>query len=463
MAKGETNSWRVAEGEEARLTPEGPTAAEIRSRGFLPLRVRTEGAYRLRPPFPGTAIAVGEPTFEVVAEESLSDDIVVYRLEPWPDDHVIRDRVVYGPRLVRAAQAERQRAAERARYRPFRFLLYPLVGLLPEAPQERLCDRLGLYSVTATIVSGFGEAVTVLALIYVSSLAGGELRGRLLALAPPALALLVLPGVGRAFGAMAFRETTGSTLVVAAWDLAEALGHRFQRHDETIVPLTRDAFWVRLCLPDRIEKEGDGSLVFRSLLPHLTWTGGRRLRAGDDYWMVTPLPPALDRARLVHGYHLIPLGESADTAGPAPPSPTAYSDEVLAQVEREWDDLMTGFAWLVSMLPTSVQKRAVERRGGHAVLRTPTIVTTLTTMGFALYVLQFLLRGPSADPVGPWLGLLALALLFDGAVRLLRAGQGQYAPSLLSFPLPCDSLRPERLAYHAHRDGERELLRGLRA
>ena len=39
---GRGSSGRVAEGEEARLTPEGPTAAQIVSQGYLPLRVRTE-------------------------------------------------------------------------------------------------------------------------------------------------------------------------------------------------------------------------------------------------------------------------------------------------------------------------------------------------------------------------------------------------------------------------------------
>jgi len=109
-----------------------------------------------------------------------------------------------------------------------------------------------------------------------------------------------------------------------------------------------------------------------------------------------------------------------------------------------------------------VQKRAVERRGGPALLRTPTLVTALAAAGLALYVLQFLPRDPSADPVGPWLGLLGVAMLFDGAVRISRARRGGYAPSLLSFVLPCDSLRPERLAFHAHREAEREMLRGLR-
>jgi hypothetical protein len=42
--------------------------------------------------------------------------------------------------------------------------------------------------------------------------------------------------------------------------------------------------------------------------------------------------------------------------------------------------------------------------------------------------------------------------------RVRATRQGRYAPSLFRFALPSDSLRPERVAYHAHRDAEREAL-----
>ena len=134
--------WRVGDGEEARLTPGAAAAAEVWSRGFLPLRVRSEGSFRLRPAFPGTAVVLGDATCEVLSETELPEDgLVVYRLRLWPEGEVVRDRVVYGPLFVRAAEAERVRARVRARARPWRMLLYPLVGLLPEEEQERACDR----------------------------------------------------------------------------------------------------------------------------------------------------------------------------------------------------------------------------------------------------------------------------------------------------------------------------------
>ncbi len=80
-----------------------PVRGEVRSRGFLPLRVRTEGIPYRRPAFCGTALVLGERTYEVVGETETAAG-VVYALRPWPEGEVVRDRVLYGPRLVRAAR-----------------------------------------------------------------------------------------------------------------------------------------------------------------------------------------------------------------------------------------------------------------------------------------------------------------------------------------------------------------------
>jgi hypothetical protein len=50
------------------------------------------------------------------------------------------------------------------------------------------------------------------------------------------------------------------------------------------------------------------------------------------------------------------------------------------------------------------------------------------------------------------------ALLFDAVRRVAATRRARYAPSLFRFALPSDSLRPERVAYHAHRDAERNAL-----
>ncbi len=324
--------FRVAEGEEARLTPGTAADAEVWSRGFLPLRVRSPGSFRLRPAFPGTALVLGSETFEVVSETELPEDgLFVYRLRSWPEGEVVRDRVVYGPAFVGAALAERERARGRARARPFRLLLYPVVGLLPEEEQVRLSDRFGLYAVTATLVSGLVEGLLILLLPALMARRGPAFAIGAVSTSG-AFALLALPAFGRAFSALVLRETGGSAPVLLLYEALRALGVRFSRADRTVVPLTRAAFWERLARPDTVTTEPDGSLVYRGLLPHLTWGGARSLHAGDDYWRVTAEPAVLDRGRLVHAYRLEPMGDPRGdgVASPTAPHPTAYADEVMA-------------------------------------------------------------------------------------------------------------------------------------
>ena len=450
--------FRVEDGEEA-VAPAGDgERAEVRSRGFLPLRVRTEGAPRLRPAFPGTALVLGERTYEVVSEGGAAGG-VVYGLRPWPEGEVVRDRVVYGPRLVRAAQADRARAATLERLRPYRFFLYPLVGLLPESEQERWADRLGLYAVKATLISGLSELVLLLLAIGLIARGSDEGLRVVLALASPALALLAVSGLGRAFAAAAFRQTRGQYLVEAACAAMRTLNRAAALRDPTLRPLTREAFWSRLETPDRVTREKDGSLVFRGLLPHLSWPTGSHLRVGRDFWLVEALPPALDRGRLVFSYRLTaPPGRAPEWPPVESPLAHTYNTEVRAGIRREWDDLLGGFSGLVSLLSADVQARAFAARGGPAGVRRATWITAGVECVFAAYVLTQ--PAEAADPVGPWMRLASVGLLFEGVLRMFRAHNGLYAPSVLRAVLPSRSLRPERIAYLAHRDAEREA--GLR-
>lgn len=428
-----------------------PSAVEIRSRGYLPLRVRTAEIPYRRSAFPGTAVVVGERTYEVV-DERTEPERVVYSLREWPEGEVIRDRVEYGPRFVRAVLAERERAATRARFRPYRAFLYPIVGLLPEAEQERWSERLGLYSVTATLVSGACEVALLLLAVWAIGRGGDDPGLRvMLALAAPLLAILALLGFGRAFAALAFRETSGQYLVELAFSLFRSARAAVAPRDRTLVPLTRDAFWARLMVPDRVAEDGHGTLVLRGLLPHLGWETGHHVEAGDLYFRAEPEPPVLDRGRLVYTYRLTPAREEP-MAPPAALS-TVYARKVWAGIEKEWDDFLTAFTWFASLLPEDVQRRAFESRGGPACVRRTVQVTAV--VGFVVAAYIFAQPVVPADPVGPWLRLVAVGLVVDGARRLQRARRGSYAPSVFSFLLPCDSLRPERIAYHAHRDAER--------
>lgn len=436
-----------------------PEGGEVRSRGFLPLRVRTEGIPYRRPAFCGTALVLDERTYEVVGETETGAG-VVYALRPWPEGEVVRDRVLYGPRLVRAARIGRERAAVRERMRPYRFLLYPLVGLLPEDEQERLADRLGLYSVTATMASGLAEALLPFLAVWLIARSTDPGLRLVVALLTPAIWLICLAGFSRAFAAWAFHETSGSYLAEAGFAAMKALGRTAARSDATLVPLTRPAFWARLEAPDKVTPDRDGALVFRGLLPHLTWHTGHHVLADGGYWLVEALPPALERGRLVYRYRLTSAAAEADPTGSAQaPASDAYAAEVWAGIRREWDDLLGGFSWLASLLPLAVQQRAFADRGGPAVARQPTVVTALAGFAFAAFVL--VQPRVAGDPVGPWLRLVAVLLLVDGVVRIAQTARGAYAPSLFRFALPSDALRPERIPYQAHRDAERKARLGV--
>ena len=131
--------------------------------------------------------------------------------------------------------------------------------------------------------------------------------------------------------------------------------------------------------------------------------------------------------------------------------------ETFAEVQREWDGLNEGFAWLTSMLAADVQARAFDHRGGSSAARRATLVTSIAGGILGLYVLSFL-PGPPGDPLAPSLGGLSIALVADMVLRVRAIRRGEYAPSLFRWLLPSGVLRPERLAYHAHRDAERDAL-----
>ena len=458
---GTTGRWHLADGEEARLTPGAASAAEIRSRGPLPLRTRREALHHARPAFPGTAVVLGEAAYEVVAAEEAAEGGFVYRLRAWPEGEVPRGRVVYDRGLVQTVGIQRQRARLRARARPWRLVLYPLVGLLPEDQQEWLCDRLGLYAVTATLVSGLVESAAVLALLAGLGRTADVGRSVALLLAAPALVLLVLPGLGRAFGAAFLRETGGSPVVLAVVTALRALGAAPRRPPAGFAPLTRETFWARLRQPDELRADADGTLVVRSALPHVGWDAARRLEAGAaaraDYWQVEPRLPEWQADHLVYAYRLVPLADPASSSEPTPPDAFAYADEVLGGVRCEWDAFNSGFAWLTSLLASDLQARAFDHRGGPPAVRRATLATGAASAVVAVYLLSYL-PGPPGDPLAPVVAIASLLLLLDASLRIRAARAGRYAPSLLRGLLPSHVLRPERIAFRAHRDAERDAL-----
>lgn len=441
-------NWRLSDGEEAHLTPEG---AVIESHGTLPFRVRTEGQSYLRPPFPGTAVRLGEEHYEVVAEEE-ARDTVTYRLRPWPPDHIARDVIAYDRRLILAVQRERREAEQRERARIYSWLLYPVVGLLPEARQLQACDRYGLHPAMATLASGAVELLAAIAL-------GRAVGPKVLAL--PVLLGLVLPGSGRILFALVFREVSGWWVLVAAERWAGGLMKRPRRLDASVLPITRDAFWARLAQADRHETEEGGMVLVTSTLAHLTWRGGRRLQTtSGDWWMAAVLPPTAERGRLFYRYRLTPLldPDARDARTPEPPSPRAYQDEVAERIAREWDDFLFAGAWLASLLPAAVQQRAFGPRGGPALIAAKAKLTAALEIAAGLYLIGSGLLWTGLTPMDA----VSAGFVVEGGMRFAQASRREYAPSVLGLAF-ADLLRPERVAYHVHRDTERETLASLGA
>ena len=449
---------RVAPGEEVRVR--GPGRAEIHSRGALPLRVRVERLHHARTGLPGTAVLIGDEIYEVLSQATDGDSFV-YGLREWPPGEVVRSRAVYDEGFVRGVMQMRQEDLRREAVRPWRAPLYPFVGLLPEEEQERVCERLGLDSLTATFVSGCSETFAVMLglLLVLRALDPGSAIVGLGLL--PGLVLFALPGLGRAFGAMFLGETAGSPLLgpVVALLSRPTLPQRTSRLSGCEV-LTRSVFWRRLARPDEVQPLADGSFLVRGPLPHLSWDPRRRLEIDDQHWNVEPQPLERSGDHLVYVYRLhCEVAEGFDP--PGPPDASAYANEVMGEVRYEWDGWNAGFSWLTMLLSTEVQARAFGHRGGPAAVRRPTIASAMATGVIGMYLLVLLRGGPAADPLAPFVAGTSLLALLDAVLRIRAARAGRYAPSLLRWLLPGQLLRPERAAFRAHQQAEREAVAAL--
>jgi hypothetical protein len=404
-------------------------------------------------------VQLGAARYEVVEEQPHGSG-VLYLLEPWPEELVIREVRRYGPRMVRAAQQERKRALERERASRWSGALSPFVGLLPEQRQLLACDRLGL-DPSASTIAGVGLELCLAVLLALSLPGGSAPMGPLVFVG----CAIVAPALYRLIGALFFREVSGNLALGAALATLDSLGRSETRGDATVLPLTRQAFWARLSLPDRIERQPDGSLIVKSLLPHLSWGHSAltramgappALRVGGDHWRVSRLSSVIEQGRLVYSYQLWPWREPEmlkDAADPAPPDPRHYQAEVLEEVAREWDDVFAAASWVVPLLPRAVQERAYRGRGGPAAAQRWTVAGACATLLLALWFLF---------GKGPLSLATAAACAVDALQRLRLTLRGEYAPSLVG-PALGGYLRPERVAYQAHLAAEREALLALRA
>ena len=432
----EQRVWRVAEGEEARLTPAGPRAAAILSRGALPLRTRrlASGGHH-RPGYAGTYVVLGDAPYEVV-EEQTTDEGRVYFLDPWPPEEVIREQVTYGEAFVRGVLAQRAADRERARLARISWPFYPLFGWMPEEQQCALCDRCGLDPIIATFAGGLSEAGLLLALLpwY-----GGHAFALILAL------LLLICALLRAVGALFFKEVAGSPVVALAFAGVDAVRGRAWRQLRPGRRMTRAAFWRQLTVPDRVTAADDGTVEVQAALPHVAWRRDGRVRAGEDWWEVRSLPPAAEPGALPYRYRLTSRmsAKAREVRRPQMPAPTAYRDAVLADVRRQWDDLFTaGFRPVIAMLPIAVQQRALDEHGGPASVRQVNLISAAVTLVLGLW---FAIAG---DLVNVLFGLLLFA---DAMVRAWWTYRSRYAPSVFGA-LVAGYLPPERLPFLSHRE-----------
>ena len=338
MAHGGTSRWRVGDGEEARLTPGAAADAEVWSRGFLPLRVRSEGSYRLRPAFPGTAVVLGDETYEVLVRNRAARGRP-RRLSP---ARMARGRGRPRPRRLRLGLRSRGggRAGARARPRAGRgrgaSCSTRSSACCPRRSRCALCDRLGLYAVTATLVSGLVESLGVILLVPVL-LARGQRAGP-----APSCCSSRLPRPSSCWccPASVARSAPSSCARPAARRPSSSRSRRCgrsaslrERRDRSFVPLTRAAFWERLAPPGR------GGAATRRLarLPRPAaapqWGGARRLFVGRR---LLERRPGAARARPGPARPLVPPRAArraprrpASRRSPRRP-PDAYAEEVLA-------------------------------------------------------------------------------------------------------------------------------------
>jgi len=438
---------RIADDEYAEADPHEPGGAIVVSAGHLPFRAPVAaGGVHHRPRFAGTTVQIGDVRYECV-DEQVQDGRVVYTLRPWPPDQIIRELITYDGDFIAALREERRRLARRERGRRFYWPLYPLLGALPEADQIRWCEGWGLEPRLATCLGASGEIMLLLwAWMSLPAAAALLLMG--------STALLISAALMRIAGAVIAAEVAGSPLVAALLWVARLFGGGLPPPDVTLLPMTREAFWARLALPDRQKREDDGSVTVRSVLPHLTWTIGARVAGeAEQWWRVAAAHTRVEQGRLVYTYRLAVegLAEGVAMRDVRPPRPQAYQDTVMGEVRREWDDVRTAFGWLMSMLPTPAQERAFAHVGGPSAARVGVILSAVFCAGAAAWM--------AAAPT--FLNLAAAAAFAgDAGWRLWRHACGLYAPSLFARWVP-RYMRPERLSYHAHRAAERETLAAL--
>jgi hypothetical protein len=123
-------------------------------------RPRVEGGPR-RAGFPGTAVRIGNDLYEVVTADRSGPEWV-YRLEPWPDQDIIRVLVEWGDAAEREFVAGLGAERSRQRKDALAWGVQPFLGFLPAKSQERLRETRGMDPGRATLWSAALETAVAL-------------------------------------------------------------------------------------------------------------------------------------------------------------------------------------------------------------------------------------------------------------------------------------------------------------
>ena len=137
-------------------------------------RPRHEGDIR-RPGHPGTAVRMDEDIYEVVAAERTGEEWV-YRLEPWPDGHVIRAFVEWGEAPAREFAAGLRAERIRGQKDFWTWTAQAFLGFLPAENQARIAEARGMDPARATLWSAALESLSSLPfafIFFIETFAGG--------------------------------------------------------------------------------------------------------------------------------------------------------------------------------------------------------------------------------------------------------------------------------------------------